>query len=66
GNGVGKDLHMAKQYFKKAADMGLASAYFNLGLMYHNGQSVEKDLQKAKEYVKKACKIGYADACNYF
>ena len=38
GNGVVQDYVTAVKWFTKAAQQGYASAQFNLGLMYFNGQ----------------------------
>ncbi|WP_352155447.1 SEL1-like repeat protein, partial [Helicobacter sp. NHP22-001] len=38
--------------------MGSAEGYYNLGLMYENGQGVEKDYSKAVQYYKKAAETG--------
>ncbi|WP_120946047.1 tetratricopeptide repeat protein [Helicobacter labacensis] len=56
----------ALEYFKKAAAMGNANAYTNMGEYYENGdfsQVVQVDYNKAVEYYKKAGELG--DALGY-
>ena len=45
-----------------ARAMEQASAQFQLGLMYFNGQGVQQDDSKAVEWHTKAAEQGYADA----
>ncbi|WP_240331046.1 tetratricopeptide repeat protein [Helicobacter suis] len=59
-----KDYQKALEYYKKAASMGYAGAYNNLGIMYENGEGVVEDYQKALEYYKKAASMGSAEAYN--
>ncbi len=59
-----KGYKKALEYFKKAASMGDAAGYNNLGNLYENGEGVQKNLQRALEYHKKACELGFKDACH--
>ena len=57
-----KDYLKAFEWFKKAAEQGLARAQANLGNFYKNGQSFEQDYQKAVEWYTKAAEQGNANA----
>ena len=46
----------------RAAEMGEASAQFNVGLMYANGMGVAQDFDKALQWYRKAAERGYAPA----
>ena len=52
--GVSKDLRKAAQWYRKAAEQGNASAQFNLGLMYGNGEGVPQDAPEAVRWYRKA------------
>ncbi len=52
----------AATLWQKAADQGNASAQYNLGVMYKNGQGVKQDYFKAKELYQKAADQGSAGA----
>ncbi|HDS3816257.1 tetratricopeptide repeat protein [Morganella morganii] len=41
-------------WFQKAAEQNHASAQFNLGMMYQNGDGVEKNEKVAQEWFQKA------------
>lgn len=45
-----------------AAEQGDASAQFNLGVMYDNGEGVPQDHQQAVAWYRKAAEQGYASA----
>jgi len=51
-----------RQEYEKAAAKGDASAMFNLGVLYHNGQGVAQDYAKAREWYEKAAAKGDASA----
>ena len=60
-----KNLKKAVEWWTKAAEQGDATAQYNLGVCYENGDGVEKDSQKAVKWYKKAAEQGHADAqCN--
>jgi TPR repeat protein len=59
-----KDYAKAVELWKKAADMGSANAFNNLGVCYKNGQGVPKDMTKAAEWFEKAANLGHAVAMN--
>ena len=48
--------------YQKAAEQGDASAQFNLGVMYYDGQGVKQDYFKAVEWYQKAAEQGDASA----
>src|SRR5262245_14719527 len=52
----------ARQQYENAAAKGDASAMFNLGVLYHNGQGVAQDYAKAREWYEKAAAKGDASA----
>ena len=52
----------AAEWFKKAADQGLANAQFNLGVAYLFGNGVPRDYGQAAEWFRKAADQGYASA----
>ncbi|CAM1656372.1 Sel1-like repeat [Bartonella choladocola] len=60
--GVNQDMAEAAKWFKLAAEKGNVSAYFNLGLMYKNGQGVSQDKEKAAKWFKLAAEKGHARA----
>ena len=62
GHGVDVDYKKAIEWYKKAAEQGLASAQFNLGNMYYHGQGVDMNYKKAIEWYEKAAKQGHAKA----
>jgi len=53
-----KDYLKAFEWFKKAAEQGLARAQANLGRSYRKGCGVEQDYQKAVEWYTKAAEQG--------
>src|SRR5438445_635353 len=60
--GVIQDDAEGVKWFRKAADKGDASAQYNLGIMYINGQGVRQDYAEALKWHLKAAEQGYADA----
>ncbi len=62
GRGVAKDEAEAVKWYRKAAEQGLATAQFNLGLKYERGEGVAKDHGKADKWLHKAADQGYAPA----
>ena len=56
------DYRTAFAGYKKLAEQGNASAQFNLGFMYANGQGVPKDDQQAVAWYRKAAEQGNASA----
>ena len=62
GQGVPQDYAEAVQWYRKAAEQGVAKAQFNLGLMYDNGLGVTQDYARAGKWYRKAAEQGYATA----
>jgi len=52
----------AAEKFKSLAELGDASAQFNLGVLYHQGQGVAQDDKQAVEWWTKAADQGHTDA----
>jgi tetratricopeptide (TPR) repeat protein len=51
-------------YFKKAAELGLADAHFNLSVLYRKGQGVGVDLKKEEHHLEEASISGHPEARN--
>lgn len=49
---------------QKACEKKMATACYELGLVYENGFSGDKNTTKAKLYYMDACQYGYDKACN--
>ena len=54
GEGLEKNPAEAANWFRKAADQGLAGSLTTLAMMYEQGLGVEQDAAKAKELYKQA------------
>ena len=52
--GVLQDYNTAVKWYRLSAEQGYASAQFNLGLMYHEGQGVPQDDKTAAKWWKLA------------
>jgi TPR repeat protein len=52
------------QWFRKAADQGLAVAQTNIGTLYEHGLGVPADRKKARYWYELAAKQGYEVAQN--
>ena len=61
-NGNAQDYALAAEWYRKAADLGHATAQYNLGQMYLDGVGVEKDLEQAAQWFLKAANQGDANA----
>jgi len=60
--GVMKDSPEAVKWIRKAAEQGYASAQYDFGYMYLNGDGVMKDRFEALKWIRKAAEQGYANA----
>ena len=49
---------------QQACDNKIATACYELGLLYEKGIGTKKNLTKAKDYYIKACQNGYDKACD--
>ena len=61
---VQKDEKKAFLYFKKAADNGMATSIFNLGICYEKGVGVERNQNEANRLYLMASKMDYGLAKN--
>ena len=62
GQGVAQNLPEALRLYQQAADRGLASAQFSLGMMHELGRGVPADRASAFGYYLKAAEQGFAPA----
>jgi TPR repeat protein len=62
GLGVEQSYERAFEYYEQAADLGLATAQYSLGVMYYKGDGVERDIAKAREWWTKAAAQGEKNA----
>jgi TPR repeat protein len=62
GSGIKKDVDKAVELLHRAAELGSAEAYHNLGSLYHKGEGVNKDEKKAKQYYEKGVMAGCPDS----
>jgi TPR repeat protein len=60
GQGTPTNLAEAYKWYKKAADQGIADAYFALGQIYHRGVVVPKDAIQAFAAFDVAARLGHA------
>ena len=56
------DQAKALEYWHRAAKLGFAPAYYNIGTSYHLGHGVVQDMKKAKYYWELAAIKGHVDA----
>ena len=59
GLGVPKDLKVAANWYRLAADQGLSRAQANLGVMYLRGEGLPRDPVKAADWFNKAAEQGH-------
>lgn len=59
-----RDYSRAAEWYRKAAGQRMATAQFNLGVLYASGQGVEKDESKAAALYRQAAEQGLVDAAN--
>ena len=62
GHGVEQDQKKGVEWFRKAADKGLAHAMYNLGNAYNSGRGVKRDRLEAQKWYKKAADLGHPEA----
>jgi uncharacterized protein len=62
GDGVPEDLQQARVMMEKAAQGGIADAWFRLGKIHHDALGVPRDYAKAFEYYTEAAKRGVPEA----
>jgi Flp pilus assembly protein TadD len=56
------DYETAIEYYKKAAELGVADAHYNLSSMYEDGLGVEKDEEKEVYHLEQAAIAGHPRA----
>ena len=59
---IAGDYATALQEWRPLAEQGYASAQYNLGQMYTNGEGVPQDYTEAVKWYRLAAEQGYADA----
>jgi localization factor PodJL len=64
GGGKGADYKNAAQWFRKAADRGVADSQFNLGILYARGIGVEQNLAESFKWFSLAAAQGDADSAH--
>ena len=62
GGGKGANYKNASQWFRKAADRGVADSQFNLGILYARGIGVEQNLAESFKWFSLAAAQGDADS----
>ena len=62
GRGVPQSLSEAVTWFLKGANLGNATAQFNLGRMYENGRGVRRDYAEANKWYAKSADQGIPEA----
>jgi len=62
GDDVAKDPVAAVQWYRRAAEQGLATAQFNLAVIYAEGDGVPKDSAAAVQWYRLAAEQGMVDA----
>ena len=62
GAGAFQNYGEAEKWYRKAAEQGVASAAFNLGVMYDVGQGVQQNYAEALQWYRKSADAGYASA----
>ncbi len=61
-SGVLKNYQKSETYLKKAADLDLKQAQYELALLYHAGDKIPENMEKALSYMKMAVEKQYAPA----
>ena len=59
-----KDINLALELYKKAADQNLSEAQYNLANIYSDGSLVKQDNEKALELYTKVAEKGVPEAQN--
>ena len=61
-----QDYQQAFNWYQKSANQGYATAQYNLGVMYDEGQGVRQNKVTAKEWFGKACDNGEQKGCDNY
>jgi TPR repeat protein len=59
---VQRNYTIARDWFTRAADKGIAQAQYNLGIFYENGNGVQPDIEQAREWYQRAAAQGLNEA----
>src|SRR5690606_36245003 len=59
GGRVRQDYPRAVYWFQRAADAGIANAYYNLGVMAQQGLGMGRDAQKSFDFYSRAARLGH-------
>ncbi len=62
GGGMGPNYKSASQWFRKAAERGVADSQFNLAILYARGIGVEQNLAESYKWFSLAAAQGDADS----
>jgi len=61
-NEVQQDFPSAFHWFRRSAEQGGASAQYNLGVMYYEGEGVQQDFPSAFHWFRRSAEQGHAHA----
>lgn len=64
GRLVAQDMNKAIQWYRTAADAGLAEAQYSLAMIHYNGRGVPASKSQAVPWLRKAAEGGHAQAQN--
>ncbi len=64
GQGVDRDFAAAAEWYRKAAEQGVAAAQARLGRLYEDGQGVPRDMEFAYAWYAVATKLGNGRAAS--
>ncbi len=64
GLGVAQNYGEATKWYRKAAELGFATAQYHLGVLYDVGEGVGRDYARSAEWYRLAAEQGYAPAQN--
>ncbi|WP_409523423.1 tetratricopeptide repeat protein [Nitrincola sp. MINF-07-Sa-05] len=62
GNGVERNAELAFQWYQRAAEQMIVSAWHNLGRSYNFGTGTEQDFAEAEAWYLRAAERGYTDS----
>jgi localization factor PodJL len=62
GNGVDKDLDIAKLWYQRGAEAGNRMAMHNLAALYASGQLGDQQFETAAEWFERAANLGMTDS----
>ncbi|WP_447748344.1 tetratricopeptide repeat protein [Pseudomonas nicosulfuronedens] len=59
---VARKFHLAAPWYRKAAELGMVEAQYNVGVSFEEGKGVARDLQQAVFWYRKAAEQGFPNA----